>query len=421
LKHLEIEGCPMVSSKVPTLNEFYDALENVRAIAVKTPVMESHWLSELTGQPVWYKCENLQRTGAYKLRGAYNMMSQLTDAEKARGVVAASAGNHAQGVALAAKVLGIKATIFMPVGASLPKYEATLGYGAEVLLTGAIFDETLVAAKEFTAKTGAVFIPPFDDLDIIRGQGTVALEIMEQLPEVDNILVCLGGGGLTAGVATAAKLKAKALGRKVKVYAVQAENAASWPGSLKAGKPTEIKIQPTIADGIAVAKPGKIPFDLVEEFVDKVITVSEDEIAKAMLAVMERSKLVVEAGGVVGVAAIMSGKLKLKGTTAIVLSGGNIDPLLLQRVIRHGLAASDRYTNISVMLPDRPGQLVRTAEAVAAAHANVVEVLHTRHGNGLQISEVELNLSIETRGKEHRKDLMKSLKAAGLNPRLHED
>jgi threonine dehydratase len=411
----------MVSSKVPTLNEFYDALENVRAIAVKTPVMESHWLSELTGQPVWYKCENLQRTGAYKLRGAYNMMSQLTDAEKARGVVAASAGNHAQGVALAAKVLGIKATIFMPVGASLPKYEATLGYGAEVLLTGAIFDETLVAAKEFTAKTGAVFIPPFDDLDIIRGQGTVALEILEQLPEVDNILVCLGGGGLTAGVATAAKLKAKALGRKVKVYAVQAENAASWPGSLKAGKPTEIKIQPTIADGIAVAKPGKIPFDLVEEFVDKVITVSEDEIAKAMLAVMERSKLVVEAGGVVGVAAIMSGKLKLKGTTAIVLSGGNIDPLLLQRVIRHGLAASDRYTNISVMLPDRPGQLVRTAEAVAAAHANVVEVLHTRHGNGLQISEVELNLSIETRGKEHRKDLMKSLKAAGLNPRLHED
>lgn len=411
----------MVSNKVPTLNEFYDALETVRAIAVKTPVLESHWLSELTGQPVWFKCENLQRTGAYKLRGAYNLMSQLSAEEKARGVVAASAGNHAQGVALAAKVLGVKATIFMPVGASLPKYEATLGYGAEVVLTGAIFDETLTAAKEFTTKTGAVFIPPFDHLDIIRGQGTVALEIMEQLPEVDNILVCLGGGGLTAGVATAAKLKAQALGRKVKVYAVQAEMAASWPGSIKAGKPTEIKIQPTIADGIAVAKPGKIPFDLVSEYVDKIVTVSEDEIAKAMLAVMERSKLVVEAGGVVGVAAVLAGKLKLKGNTVIVLSGGNIDPLLLQRVIRHGLAASDRYTNISVMLPDRPGQLVRTAEAVAAAHANVVEVLHTRHGNGLQISEVELNLSVETRGKKHRQDLMKSLKAAGLNPRLHED
>jgi threonine dehydratase len=290
-----------------------------------------------------------------------------------------------------------------------------------VVLTGAIFDETLAAAKEFTAETSAVFIPPFDHLDIIRGQGTVALEIMEQLPEVDNIVVCLGGGGLTAGVATAAKLKAAELGRKVKVYAVQAEAAASWPTSLKAGKPTEVKIQPTIADGIAVAKPGKLPFDLVEEYVDKVVTVTEDEMAKAMLAVMERSKLVVEAGGVVGAAAIMSGKLKLKGNTVVVLSGGNIDPLLLQRVIRHGLAASDRYTNISVMLPDRPGQLVRTAEAVAAAHANVVEVLHTRHGNGLQISEVELNLSVETRGKEHRKHLMSSLKAAGLNPRLHED
>ncbi len=411
----------MPQAKFPTLNEFYQALENVRGIAIKTPMLESHWLSDLTGQSVWFKCENLQRTGAYKLRGAYNLISQLTQEEKAKGVVAASAGNHAQGVALAAQKLGIKATIFMPVGASLPKYQATLGYGANVVLTGSIFDETLAAAKDFTQQTGAVFIPPFDHLDVVRGQGTVALEIMEQLPEVDNIVVCLGGGGLTAGVAAAAKLKAKELGRKVKVYAVQSEAASPWPASLKAGKPIEQKIHPSIADGIAVAKPGKIPFDLVEEYVDKVVTVTEDEIAKAMLAVMERSKLVVEAAGVVGAAAVMAGKLKLKGTTAIVLSGGNIDPLLLQRVIRHGLAASDRYTNISVMLPDRPGQLVRTAEAVAAAHANVVEVLHTRHGNGLQISEVELNLSVETRGKEHRDELMKSLKAAGLRPRLHED
>lgn len=411
----------MPQTKLPTLDEFYHALENVRGIAIKTPMLESHWLSELTGQSVWFKCENLQRTGAYKLRGAYNLISQLSDEDKARGVVAASAGNHAQGVALAAQKLGIKATIFMPVGASLPKYQATLGYGANVVLTGSIFDDTLAAAKDFTQQTGAVFIPPFDHLDIVRGQGTVGLEILEQLPEVDNIVVCLGGGGLTAGVAAAAKLKAKELGRKVKVYAVQSEAASPWPASLKAGKPIEQKIQPSIADGIAVAKPGKIPFDLIQEYVDRVVTVTEDEIAKAMLAVMERSKLVVEAAGVVGAAAVMAGKLKLRGTTAIVLSGGNIDPLLLQRVIRHGLAASDRYTNISVMLPDRPGQLVRTAEAVAAAHANVVEVLHTRHGNGLQISEVELNLSVETRGKEHRDELMKSLKDAGLRPRLHED
>jgi threonine dehydratase len=407
--------------KLPDLNDFYQTLENVQGIAYKTPLLESHWLSEQTGQSVWFKCENLQRTGAYKIRGAYNMLSQLSPEDKKRGVVAASAGNHAQGVALAAQQLGIKATIYMPVGASLPKYQATLGYGANVVLSGAIFDETLAAAKEFTQATGAVFIPPFDHLDIIRGQGTVALEIMDELPEVDNILVCLGGGGLTAGVSLAAKLKAKSVGRKVKVYAVQSELAAAYPPSLKAGKPVEVKVHPTIADGIAVAKPGKIPFDIIREYVDKVITVTEDDMAKAMLAVMERSKMVVEAGGVVGVAALMSGKLKLKGTTAVILSGGNIDPLLLQRVIRHGLAASDRYTNISVMLPDRPGQLVRTAEVVAAARANVVEVLHTRHGNGLEISEVELNLSVETRGKEHREELVRSLKAAGLRPRLHED
>ncbi len=404
-----------------SLAEFEKASENVSSIAIKTPMLQSHWLSELTGQDVWFKCENLQRTGAYKLRGAFNLISQLTKEERKRGVVAASAGNHAQGVALAAQKLGIKATIFMPVGASLPKYQATLGYGADVKLVGAIFDETLVAAKEYTAKTGAVFVPPFDHNDVVLGQGTVGLEILEQLPDVDNIVVCLGGGGLSAGVATAAKLKAKAQGKKVKVFAVQAEMAAAYPSSLKAGKPVEVKIHPTIADGIAVAKPGKIPFDLIRENVDKVVTVTEDEIAMAMLAVMERSKLVVEAGGVVGAAALMSGKLKLKGTTAVILSGGNIDPLLLQRVIRHGLAASDRYTNISVMLPDRPGQLVRTAQAVAAAQANVVEVLHTRHGNGLQISEVELNLSVETRGKDHRDSLMKSLKDAGLRPKLHED
>ena len=407
--------------KLPTLDDFLATHENVRGIAIETPLLPSHWLSEQVGSEIWFKCESLQRTGAYKIRGAYNMISQLSEEEKKRGVVAASAGNHAQGVALAAQKLGIKATIYMPVGASLPKYQATLGYGANVVLSGAIFDETLVAAKEFSAQTGAVFIPPFDHVDIVRGQGTVALEIMDQLPDVDNIVVCLGGGGLTAGVALAAKLKAQATGRKIKVYGVQAELAAAYPPSLKAGKPVEVKVHPTIADGIAVARPGKLPFEIIDKYVDKVVTVSEDEIALAMLAVMERSKLVVEAGGVVGAAAVMSGKLKLKGKTAIVLSGGNIDPLLLQRVIRHGLAASQRYTNVSVMLPDRPGQLVRTAEAVAAARANVVEVLHTRHGNGLQISEVELNLSIETRGKEHRDELMKSLKAAGLRPKLHED
>lgn len=408
----------MAKANMPTLKDFELAQQRISGIAIQTPMLKSHWLSEQTGSNVWFKCENLQRTGAYKLRGAYNLMSQLSAAEKARGVVAASAGNHAQGVAMAARELGIKATIFMPVGASLPKYQATVDYGANVVLTGAIFDETLKAAKAFTDSSGAVFIPPFDHIDIIRGQGTVSLEIFEQFPEVDNILVCLGGGGLTAGVAAAAKLKAQQLGKKVKVYAIQAELAAAWPPSLKAGKPVEIRVQPTIADGIAVAKPGKVPFDIITEYVDRVLTVTEDEMAKAMLGVMENHNMVVEAGGSVGTAALLAGKLKLKGNTCVILSGGNIDPLLLQRVIRYGLVASDRYTNIAVMLPDRPGQLVRTAQAVAAAHANVVEVLHTRHGNGLEISEVELDLSVETRGKSHRDEVVESLKRAGLRPRL---
>jgi threonine dehydratase len=411
----------MALQKFPSLDDFEQAAQRVQGIVSKTPLIESNWLSEFTGQQVFFKCENLQRTGAYKIRGAYNLISQLSPEEKKRGVVAASAGNHAQGVALAAQKLGIRATIFMPVGASLPKYQATQGYGAEVVMAGAIFDETNAAAKDFTQKTGAVYVPPFDHLDIVKGQGTVALEIFEDLPDVDNIVVCLGGGGLTAGVALAAKLKAQQLGRKVKVYAAQAELAAAYPESLRVGKPVEVKTQPTIADGIAVAKPGRIPFDIIANHVDKVVTVSEDEIAKGMLGVLERSKLVVEAGGAVGVAAILAKKLKLKGKTAVVLSGGNIDPLLMQRVIRHGLAASDRYTNIAVMLPDRPGQLVRTAQAVAEAHANVVEVLHTRHGSGLQISEVELDLSVETRGKEHRDKVLESLKKAGLHPRLLRD
>lgn len=411
----------MASVEKIALEQFEQAQQTLMDVAVRTPLVKSDWLTEYNDSPVFFKCENLQRTGSFKLRGAYNVISKLSHEDRKRGVVAASAGNHAQGVAYAARELGISATIFMPVGASLPKYQATLDFGAEVILIGDIFDETLKAAQEFTAKSGAVFVPPFDDEDVVIGQGTVGLEILQDLPEVDNILVCLGGGGLAAGVATVAKLMAAKRGKKINVIAIQAEAAAAYPVSLKAGQPVAIKVLPTIADGIAVAKPGKIPFDLISEHVDEVITVTEDEMAKAMVIVMEKSKLVVEAGGAVGVAAILAKKVKLTGTTAVILSGGNIDPLLLQRVIRHGLAASDRYTNIAVMLPDRPGQLVLTAQAVAAAGANVVEVLHTRHGNGLQISEVELDLSIETRGKSHRDEVFEALKKAGLSPRMTED
>jgi threonine dehydratase len=404
----------------PTLEDFELAALNVAAVAKKTPLLASSYLTEITGGQVFLKAENMQRTGAYKVRGAYNRMSKLTAQERKRGVVAASAGNHAQGVALAARELGIKAKIFMPVGASLPKVSATKGYGAEVVLTGETFADCLKAAKEYAEKKHAVFIPPFDHIDVVIGQGTVGLEILDELPEVDNIVVAIGGGGLAAGVAVAAKLKAKANGRKVKIYGVQSEHAAPYVTSLKKGKLTEVAITPTIADGIAVSKPGRVPFGLIKQNIDKVVTVSENEIAKAILVLLERAKQVVEPAGAVGVAAILAGKLKLKGTTVVILSGGNMDPLLLQRVVRHGLAAAERYTTISVMLPDRPGQLALTAEVIAKANANVVEVLHTRHGLGLKISEVELNLSVETSGHEHTLEVIKALKEAGLKPRIIE-
>ena len=403
---------------VPTLSEFEKALANVRQVAIETPVLHSHYLSKLVGQEVWLKCENLQRTGAYKVRGAFNRMSKLSKEEKKKGVIAASAGNHAQGVALAAKKLGIKATVYMPFGASLPKVAATRNYGAKVVLVGATFGEALKAAQEQAKETGEIFIPPFDHIDVVLGQGTVGVEIMEQHPDVSTIVVAIGGGGLAAGVAVAAKLTAQARGKKIRIIGVQAENVAPYPVSIKAGKITEVVPVPTIADGIAVAKPGRVPFELIKQHIDKVVTVSENDIAQAILVLLERSKQVVEPAGAVAVAALMNGKAKAKGKTIAILSGGNMDPLLLQRVIRHGLSASDRYTNFSVMLPDRPGQLALTAEVIAGAHANVVEVLHTRHGNGLQISEVELNLSVETSGHEHRMEVVKALEKAGLRPRL---
>jgi threonine dehydratase len=411
----------MTKTQAPTLADFELALANVRQVAIETPVLHSNYLSTLVGKQVELKCENLQRTGAYKLRGAFNRMSKLTPAERKKGVVAASAGNHAQGVALAAKKLGIKATIFMPVGASLPKFQATQNYGAEVVLSGAVFQETLKAAQEYSEKKGAIFIPPYDHLDVVTGQGTVGIEIMDQVPDVQTIIVAIGGGGLAAGVAVAAKLKAAEQGRKIQVIGVQAENASPYVASMKSGKIIEQHTKPTIADGIAVAKPGKIPFDLIHKYVDKVVTVSDNDIARAIVVLLERSKQVVEPAGAVAVAALMTGKIKPKGKTVAVLSGGNIDPLLMQKIIGHGLEASERYTNVTVMLQDRPGQLVKTAEAIASAQGNVVEVLHTRHGLGLDISEVELRLAVETTGHEHRERVMKALKDAGLKARIEHD
>ena len=405
----------------PGLAEFERAREVVSRVARRTPMESSRFLAERLGLPVYLKCENLQRTGSYKLRGASNRIAALSDAERARGVVAASAGNHAQGVAYAARELGIRATIFMPVGVALPKLDATRAYGADIVLVGDSIGETIEAAEAFAAESGAVMIPPFDHPDVIAGQGTLGLEILEQAPDATTIVVPIGGGGLAAGIASAAKQQAAKEGRPLRIVGVQAENAAPYIASLAAGEPRQVPVVPTIADGIAVYRPGELNFAIIRDTIDEVVTVTEDDIARALLVLLERAKLVVEPAGAVAVAAMMTGAVQSDGPVVAVLSGGNIDPLLMQRVVAHGLAASDRYLTISVGLPDRPGQLANVAALLAEANANVVEVLHTRHGSGMQITEVELRLSVETRGPEHRAAVVEVLRRAGYEPRVETD
>jgi threonine dehydratase len=401
----------------PTLEDFCDAKKVLAGVAQETPMEYSRYLEEVLGVPVYLKCENLQRTGAYKIRGAYYCISKLSDDEKARGVVAASAGNHAQGVAFAARELGIAATIFTPLGVALPKLQATRAYGADVVLGGDTMLEPFQKAKEFAEATGAVRIPPFDHPDIIAGQGTVGLEILEQQPSVRTVVVPIGGGGLMAGVASAMRQQAATLGHSIRIIGVQAENAAPYPQSLKDGHPIEIVVKPTICDGISVGKPGALNFEIIKDTVDEVVTVSDDETARAILVLLERAKLVVEPSGAAGVAAILAGKVKADGPTAVILSGGNIDPMIMERVISRGLAGAGRYTKLRIPLPDRPGQLAQTSRIVSDQNANVVEVLHTRHGTGLQISQVELELHIETRGPDHAEEVLQALRDEGYEPR----
>ncbi|HKT57417.1 MAG TPA: threonine ammonia-lyase [Microbacterium sp.] len=405
----------------PTLADYEDAAAELTGVISDTPVDHSQHLSDVLGAPVLLKLENLQRTGSFKIRGAVNRLSKLTEAERRRGVVAASAGNHAQGVALAAHQLGIPATIFMPLGVPVPKLLATRGYGADVVLDGETVETPLQRAAEFSEQTGAVFIHPYDHRDVIIGQGTLGLEVWRQVPDLDTVIMGIGGGGLIAGVAGAIKARAAAVGRTVRVIGVQAANSAPYPPSLAAGRPIELETTPTIADGIAVRRPGDVPFEMIRALVDEVVTVTEDDIARALLVLLERAKQVVEPAGAVGVAAILAGKIAPTGTTVSILSGGNIDPLLLQRVVAHGLAASGRYMTLRIPLPDRPGQLSQVSELLASVGANVIEVLHTRHGQGLQISEVILQLSVETRGEDHRAEVIRTLTAAGFSPTVMPD
>lgn len=399
---------------VPSIERIRDAARVLASLASRTPMEHSRYIASVVGAPVHLKCENLQRTGSYKIRGASYRLSRLTPEERARGVVAASAGNHAQGVAFAARQLGIAATIFMPMGVALPKLEATRDYGANVALVGNVVDESLAAAARFAQETGAVFIPPFDHPDVIAGQGTVGLEILEDVPDVQTIVVPIGGGGLISGIAAAVKQ----LAPHVRIIGVQAENAAAYPPSLAAGEVRTVKTSPTIADGIAVGTPGRITFAIVRDLVDEVVTVSDDETASALLVLLERAKLVVEPAGAVGIAALLSGRIPDPGRTVAVLSGGNIDPLMMERVISRGLVASDRYMTLRIGLPDRPGQLAVISALIAEANANVVEVLHTRHGTGTQISEVQIDISVETRGKPHQAVVLSRLEEAGYAPRI---
>ncbi|GAA4680351.1 threonine ammonia-lyase [Phytohabitans rumicis] len=401
-------------SDLLSLADVQAARELLGDVVRTTPLEPSRPLSAALGGPAWLKCENLQRAGSYKVRGAYVRIARLSPEERARGVVAASAGNHAQGVALAAGLLGAASTVFMPVGAPIPKVSATKGYGAHIEFAGNTVDDSLVAAKEFAERTGAVLIHPFDHPDVIAGQGTVALEILEQCPDVRTIVAGLGGGGLLSGIAVAAK----AIRPDVRVIGVQATGAAAYPPSLAAGSPVRLPELSTIADGIAVGCPGDITFAHVSKLVDDVVTVTDEDISRALLMLLERCKLVVEPAGAVGVAALMSGAVRVEPPVVAVLSGGNIDPLLLLRVIEHGLTAAGRYLRFTVRCPDRPGQLALLLAQIAEHRVNVIDVLHTRQNPRLRLGEVEVALSIETRGPEHSDKLVEALRASGYPVRF---
>jgi threonine dehydratase len=374
-----------------------------------TPVEGSRPLSAMVRGPVQLKCENLQRTGSFKLRGAYVRIAGLDAQQRARGVVAASAGNHAQGVAYAASLLGAHATVFMPEGAPIPKVEATRAYGAEVLFAGATVDQALEAAFAHADRTGAVVIHPFDHPDIVAGQGTIGLELLEQCPDLKTVVVSVGGGGLISGVAVALK----SLRPDVRVVGVSAEGAASFPGSLAAGQPVPLQTVATIADGIAVGCPGELTLELVQRYVDDMQLVTDDALARAVLLCLERAKLVVEPAGAATVAAVMTRPELFEPPVVALLSGGNVDPLLLVRLLRHGLIAAGRYLSFHLRIPDRPGELARLLGELAASGANVLDVEHLRTGAKLHIDEVEVSLQLETRGEQHSVEVLNRLRAAG--------
>lgn len=400
-----------------TRDEIIAAFERLAPVIRETPVLASRVLSERTGRQVWLKCENLQRTGSFKPRGAYNRIANLDPAQRAQGVVAASAGNHAQGVAWAAGALGTDATVFMPENAALPKVVATKAYGGRVHLFGATLAEALEAAADFAADTGAVLIHPFDHIDVVAGQAGVGIEILRQIPDVATILVPTGGGGLVAGIAAAMHH----LAPQVRVIGVQAEGAAAWPASLSAGEPVRAQSVSTMADGIAVPVPGRVPFAAVQAYVDTIVTVSEEALSEALLLCLERAKMLVEPAGAAAVAALMTAELDIRGPVCAVLSGGNIDPLVLTHVMNHGLRAAGRYLVIKAVIADRPGGLSGLLNVVSAGGASVLDVVHRRTAPTLGLDEVEVMLTVETRGSAHREAVLAALAEAGVRATVEDD
>ncbi|SUP44108.1 threonine ammonia-lyase [Veillonella criceti] len=379
-----------------TLYDFIEARERLSTVTVKTKLIHSTVFSEESGNDVYIKPENLQRTGSFKLRGAYNKIAKLTKEEKACGVIASSAGNHAQGVALGAQKLGTKAVIVMPKPSPLIKVEATRQYGAEVVLAGEVYDEAYAEAVRLQQEHGYVFVHPFNDEDVIEGQGTIALEVLEELPDADILLVPIGGGGLVAGVAAAAKLK----NPSIKIVGVEPEGAASAVAALQADVPVALDSVSTIADGAAVKQIGDVTLGYIKEYVDEIVTVSDYELMEAFLLLAEKHKIVGENAGLLSVAGLK--KLKEKGKKVVsILSGGNIDVLTIASMINKGLVLRGRIFTFSVNLPDKPGQLVAVSQIVAGQNANVIKLEHNQFKNLDRFHEVELQVTVETNGEDH--------------------
>ena len=395
-----------------TLEKIYQAAHALKGVIRETDLIRTTGIAKDCN--LWLKPENLQITGSFKVRGAYFKMSGLSQDEAAKGVVACSAGNHAQGVALAAQKRGIAATIFLPAAAPISKMEATRRYGAELKLIDGVYDDAYNASQEYQKETGAVFVHPFDDPDVIAGQGTIALEVLDQLPDVDAVIVPIGGGGLISGIAYAIKK----LKPSCKVYGVQAQGAGSMLQALELQERKALAKVSTFADGIAVKSPGELTFALCNEYVDAVATVSDDEIAAAILTLMEQQKLVAEGAGAVAVAAAMTGKFPLEGkNVCAVLSGGNIDVNILSKVISRGLLTSGRRADLTIPLTDKPGQLESVARTIAKVGANVTKVRHDQGGENTDINECILQVSIETKNMEHLNQVKDALHEEGYNLR----